>query len=447
MKKIIFALVFLICGITNCNSQINNLKDLLEISELTVEEMVENLQYTWNTKPPYQEFFDNNKLVKEYIIFDYKGEREKGDRKQTLKRVTIGNISNGEKIHTTEFISNEKYVFNRIKNNLKNWGSELQAQGKIISLYSDGNLLLKIQTESYKDTKLPNGYYSIQILIGSKSKTYESYLKSLSTKSEESKNIGTNNALNNISNSSNKIKEKINLVKNLSELILISKTSSSEIYSKLNSNWKNIDYPKNEEPLNEWFSVVNEKQYLESYVGWDNGIGKDVRITTFEFSDKNLLDNFIIDLSKPDFKLEEKTKEYSTYVNNDDIITIFFDNKTSKKGNYKVELSITPSKATINSGSNYKNYNDNGTGLNGRKIIKKPSPEYNCNEQGKVVVEITVDKNGNVINAIAGVDGTTNKSACLLNASKIAALRTKWQPNNNAPDKQIGKIEYNFRLN
>ena len=66
---------------------------------------------------------------------------------------------------------------------------------------------------------------------------------------------------------------------------------------------------------------------------------------------------------------------------------------------------------------------------------------------GKVVVEITVDKNGNVINAIAGVNGTTNKSACLLNASKIAALGTKWQPDNNAPDKQIGKIEYNFRLN
>lgn len=439
MKKIIFALVFLICGITNCNSQINNLKDLLEISELTVEEMVSELQGIWKLNTPEQDTSEKGFITERYI-FSYNRE----NKKQVLKKCGKMDLLSNQTMWLTNFISDDKELLNRITKNLVYQGFELKVKSKSNSMYEDGNRIVTIQTESDDNYKLPNGCYSIIVIVDKR--INGGYIKS-NKENQNTKNKTSNKALNNISNSSNSVKEKINLVKNLSELILISKTSSSEIYSKLNSNWKNIDYPKNEEPLNEWYSFVNEKQYLESYVGWDNGTRKDVRITTFEFSDKNLLDNIIIDLSKTDFKLEETTKEYSTYVNNDDIITIFFDNKTSKKGNYKVELSITLLKATINSKSNYENYNDNGTGLNGRKIIKKPSPEYNCNEQGKVVVEITVDKNGNVINAIAGVNGTTNKSACLLNASKIAALGTKWQPDNNAPDKQIGKIEYNFRLN
>ncbi|OWP84702.1 hypothetical protein BWK59_04045 [Flavobacterium davisii] len=439
MKKIIFALVFLICGITNCNSQINNLKDLLEISELTVEEMVSELQGIWKLNTPEQDTSEKGFITERYI-FSYNRE----NKKQVLKKCGKMDLLSNQTMWLTNFISDDKELLNRITKNLVYQGFELKVKSKSNSMYEDGNRIVTIQTESDDNYKLPNGCYSIIVIVDKR--INGGYIKSNKENQNTKKKI-SNNALNNISNSSNSVKEKINLVKNLSELILISKTSSSEIYSKLNSNWKNIDSPKNEEPLNEWYSFVNEKQYLESYVGWDNGTRKDVRITTFEFSDKNLLDNIIIDLSKTDFKLEETTKEYSTYVNNDDIMTIFFDNKTSKKGNYKVELSITPLKATINSKSNYENYNDNGTGLNGRKIIKKPSPEYNCNEQGKVVVEITVDKNGNVINAIAGVNGTTNKSACLLNASKIAALGTKWQPDNNAPDKQIGKIEYNFRLN
>ncbi|MCL9768886.1 energy transducer TonB [Flavobacterium sp. HXWNR69] len=439
MKKIIFTLVFLICGMTNCNSQINNLKDLLEISELNVEEMVSELQGIWKLNNPEQDTSEKGFITERYI-FSY----NRDNKKQVLKKCGRMDLLSSQTMWLTNFISNDKELLNRITKNLVYQGFELKGRLKSNSMYEDGNRIVTIQTESDDDYKLPKDCYSIIVIVDKR--INGGYIKS-NKENQNIKNKTSNNALNNISNSSNSVKEKINLVKNLSELILISKTSSSEIYSKLNSNWKNIDYPKNEEPLNEWYSFVNEKQYLESYVGWDNGTRKDVRITTFEFSDKNLLDNIIIDLSKTDFKLEETTKEYSTYVNNDDIITIFFDNKTSKKGNYKVELSITPLKATINSKSNYENYNDNGTGLNGRKIIKKPSPEYNCNEQGKVVVEITVDKNGNVINAIAGVNGTTNKSACLLNASKIAALGTKWQPDNNAPDEQIGKIEYNFRLN
>ncbi|MDR7372459.1 energy transducer TonB [Flavobacterium aquidurense] len=90
-----------------------------------------------------------------------------------------------------------------------------------------------------------------------------------------------------------------------------------------------------------------------------------------------------------------------------------------------------------------------GTGysLNGRKALSKPAPKYTCNEEGKVVVEVTVDQNGKTISARAGIKGTTNTASCLLEQAKIAAMNTKWSPDENAAAKQIGQIIYNFSLN
>lgn len=89
-----------------------------------------------------------------------------------------------------------------------------------------------------------------------------------------------------------------------------------------------------------------------------------------------------------------------------------------------------------------------GTGysLNGRKALSKPAPKYTCNEEGKVVVEVTVDQNGKTISATPGVKGTTNTASCLLEQAKIAALNTKWSADSNAAAKQVGKIIYNFSL-
>jgi len=90
-----------------------------------------------------------------------------------------------------------------------------------------------------------------------------------------------------------------------------------------------------------------------------------------------------------------------------------------------------------------------GTGysLGNRKALSKPAPKYTCNEVGKVVVEVSVDRNGTTINAIAGVKGSTNTAKCLLDQAKIAAMNTKWDASNDAPEKQVGKIVYNFNLN
>ena len=63
-----------------------------------------------------------------------------------------------------------------------------------------------------------------------------------------------------------------------------------------------------------------------------------------------------------------------------------------------------------------------------------------------MVVQITVDKNGKVINAQPGIRGTTNADKCLLEQAKLAALSTTVNPSADAPEKQVGKIIYSFTL-
>lgn len=91
--------------------------------------------------------------------------------------------------------------------------------------------------------------------------------------------------------------------------------------------------------------------------------------------------------------------------------------------------------------------NGSGYSLGNRKALSKPAPKYTCNEAGKVVVEVAVDRNGKTISAIAGVKGSTNTAKCLLDQAQIAAMNTRWDASSNAPEKQVGKIVYNFNLN
>ena len=107
----------------------------------------------------------------------------------------------------------------------------------------------------------------------------------------------------------------------------------------------------------------------------------------------------------------------------------------------------------LGSGSGYGNGNGGGVGngngnyrMAGRKFLSKPQPQYTCNEQGIVVVQITVDKSGKVISAQPGIRGTTNAAKCLLDQAKAAAMQTEVNPSEDAPEKQVGTIIYSFKL-
>lgn len=86
-----------------------------------------------------------------------------------------------------------------------------------------------------------------------------------------------------------------------------------------------------------------------------------------------------------------------------------------------------------------------GWGLNGRKLSSSGKEVQKCNESGTVVVQITVNRNGNVI-AAKYTQGTTNTNPCLVNPAIATAKKYKWQPDPDAPETQIGFIVVNFKL-
>lgn len=87
-----------------------------------------------------------------------------------------------------------------------------------------------------------------------------------------------------------------------------------------------------------------------------------------------------------------------------------------------------------------------GYGLNGRGRASYKTLKQDCNESGMVIVRIVVNKNGNVVEAIPGVKGTTNTASCLLDPAKKIALSHKWPADSKAPAKQIGFVKVNFKL-
>ena len=60
--------------------------------------------------------------------------------------------------------------------------------------------------------------------------------------------------------------------------------------------------------------------------------------------------------------------------------------------------------------------------LSGRSVNLKVKPEYNLQVEGKIVVTIIVNRNGDVISAISGAQGSTSLNKQLLDKAKKAAL-------------------------
>ena len=100
--------------------------------------------------------------------------------------------------------------------------------------------------------------------------------------------------------------------------------------------------------------------------------------------------------------------------------------------------------------SKYYGNTGSGTGGNynlaGRKVLSTPKRQPDCQEEGVVVVLITVAKNGKVMSAIPGEKGSTNTAPCLKKAAKEAALSTIWNSDGAAPEIQTGTIIYKFSL-
>jgi membrane protein involved in colicin uptake len=116
------------------------------------------------------------------------------------------------------------------------------------------------------------------------------------------------------------------------------------------------------------------------------------------------------------------------------------DNLPGDKGQLDGDPYATPDFGEPGSGSGGKGY-----GLGGRGKAKFSTVKPECQEEGRVVVEIHVNRDGRVIKAIPGMKGTTGGS-CLFEAAKKTALSHKWPADSKAPQTQIGWVEVNFSL-
>lgn len=94
-------------------------------------------------------------------------------------------------------------------------------------------------------------------------------------------------------------------------------------------------------------------------------------------------------------------------------------------------------------GKNFGHVNGNMWSLEGRSIKLMPQPSTDFKQQGKVVVNIRVDRAGNVILVSIG-DGTTISDRYTQQIALDAARKAKFTEGDK---EQIGSITYNFKLN
>lgn len=112
---------------------------------------------------------------------------------------------------------------------------------------------------------------------------------------------------------------------------------------------------------------------------------------------------------------------------------------------YKVEDKLKPGHPE---GNTVEGKDGKPNGLKGRSILKGniPKPKYPVQEEGVVVVRVTVNQRGKVTKAVPGAPGTTTMNTQLLNAARIAAMDTKFNESAEAPVEQEGTITYIFKL-
>jgi colicin import membrane protein len=84
--------------------------------------------------------------------------------------------------------------------------------------------------------------------------------------------------------------------------------------------------------------------------------------------------------------------------------------------------------------------------LEGRGFQYLPEPKYDYQGEGRVVVEVSVDRTGKVTQAVPGTKGSTTLDEYLLGVAKDAALKARFDPKPDAREIQKGTITYNFIL-
>ncbi len=99
---------------------------------------------------------------------------------------------------------------------------------------------------------------------------------------------------------------------------------------------------------------------------------------------------------------------------------------------------------------NYVGGEGNGGGialnLSGRRFVSPPVISDDGQTTGRVAVDITVDRNGVIVNAKGGARGTTIQNAELWRKCELAVLGARLNTISSGPDIQIGTVIFTFIL-
>lgn len=158
MKKRLLVVILTLLSITKLSARVNNLKDLLELSELSVYGLNDQLQYTWTVSRPGQFYIDNKTKITERYSFVY----IKDGRDQVLTRAITVGVNDDFRYEVMDFMSNEAELLQRIKKNLPYQGYELIDKGDHL-IYSDENTTISILEKATEEILLNEGYYLIMI--------------------------------------------------------------------------------------------------------------------------------------------------------------------------------------------------------------------------------------------------------------------------------------------
>ena len=104
----------------------------------------------------------------------------------------------------------------------------------------------------------------------------------------------------------------------------------------------------------------------------------------------------------------------------------------------KKERMLDSLQSTVYVGKSRVSYN-----IKGRYKTYLPIPVYKCEFGGKIVVAVVVNRQGRVIKAEV-VDAESNKDDSLREVAVDAALKSEFNVDEKAPERQTGTITYNF---
>jgi len=219
-----------------------------------------------------------------------------------------------------------------------------------------------------------------------------------------------------------------NISDNISKDITKSKNQFANNFLKPELKKEIINSNEENKILTEKKSVVkvNEKDLIDSSL----------------VQEKNKIDKKIV-IKEKEQEISESTQKVienliKSQSNSENISDLDDKQETSNKGNLDGSLYSSTYYNTSGKETNY--------GLNGRSLKSSGKVIQECNQEGIVVVRITVNRKGDVIDADPGVKGTTNMDSCLLQPALKTALLHHWHPDENAPERQIGFVVINFKL-